>query len=839
MGRYVSGIFLAVALLACTVLAACGHSSPTRVVPNAVPASVSLTVSSSSSSNLSLEVGKTATFTATARDINNNLLTETFSFQSSNPAVLTIAGNGSACAGTWDSLTNPQICTPGPVGTAQVTATAQGVSSPPITVYVHQHITRITIGKVPTQPQTLSTACLSKGAPSGPEKWIFEAFAFNGTTDITTSVGPFTWQTSSPGSTSIVSLSTPATGSPLNQEIAAASVPGKGLIFASASGLNSQPLSIQTCAVQTISLRAVGNPATSFVVNTGTSTTLDATVTDILGMTLTGVPLTWSSTNPVSVTVAGASSTVVGSIGTVGSPTVGAADVIASCTPPTCNGGIRPSQPIYPATAISFTVKSTTTPVNPTVFATTTACSTANPTSTACTATLVPISRSSTTSAFAAGGPIVLPFFPNSVLFDNTGTNLYMGVDSSNFGQRGLMILTGTTTSQLTGTAGKVLAVSPDRNLAIISDTSDSPNQVFICSNCSSSSRAVTSLLITGATAAALSPDSLKAFIVAGSNLYLYSKVDALQKVALSAPATDSAFLGNGMFGYLAGGTGAGGAFLPTCFDPALSSLGSVSVPGAQMIRALPDGKTLLLLAPPDIETITATVSGTPVPNVPGCPTPLGFLSVANTVGPAFDLGAGNFTAAQFIISRDGSTAYILGDKPGPSRLPYIIVFNINAQTSSLISLASNATPLSASLSPAGDLLFVGANDGAVHVIDTSSGTDLQQVTFPFPTNELCFGPGSPPTQVTLSAVIITAASQNGSNTTYTYSLTSGAQLQIGQSVTIANMADTGNNGTFTITALNANTFTVVNALGVTASTQSGVGTIPITCNPDLVVVKP
>ena len=44
------------------------------------------------------------------------------------------------------------------------------------------------------------------------------------------------------------------------------------------------------------------------------------------------------------------------------------------------------------------------------------------------------------------------------------------------------------------------------------------------------------------------------------------------------------------------------------------------------------------------------------------------------------------------------------------------------------------------------DLLFVGADDAAVHVIDTASFADIQQITFPFPQNALCFGPGTPST---------------------------------------------------------------------------------------------
>jgi hypothetical protein len=843
MGRFVSGTSLIITILGCFFLAACGSSSSTRVVTNEVPATVSLTVSSSASSNVSLSVGKTVTFTATARNNQNALLTETFSFQSSNPSVLTIAGNGTACAGTWDSLTNPQICTPGPTGTSQVTATAEGVSSPAITVYVHQLITSVTIAKVPTQPATLSTACLSKGAPSGAESWQFEAFAFNGTTDITTSVGPFTWQDLNPGPANIVNLTAPAVGSPLNQEIATANTPGISQIFASASGINSQAISVQTCPVQTISLQAAGNPATSFVVNSGTLTTVNATVTDILGLTITGAPLTWISSNPLSVGVSGSTSTTFGGVATVSSPTSGSANVIASCTPPACNGGIKPSEPIYPPNPLSFTVRSTTAPASPTVYATTTGCASANPTNGACTATLVPITKGTSTSEFAAGGPIVLPSSPNSVIYDETATNLYLGVESSDFSQHGLMTFNGTSVSQATSAPGKVLAVSPDGLFAVVSDTVDVPNLVSICQNCASTASSVASFQITGATAAAFSPDSLKAFIVAGSNLYVYSKVDALQKVPLNAPASDVDFLGNGMFGYLAGGDPAGGAFLPTCFDLALPSVHPLSIPGPQpqRIRSLPNGNEVLVLAPPDVETITASVSGNPSPNVSGCPAPRGFLTAANTVGPAFNLGVGNFTPAQLIVSGDGSTAYILADDLTGARLPFIIVFNINAQTSSSISLANNSTPLSATVSPAGDLLFVGASDGTVHVIDTASGSDLQQVTFPFPTNELCFGPGSPPTQVPATTVTITAATQSGSNTTYAYTPTSGLGLQAGQTINVIGMTDTSDNGTFVIAIANpgSGTFTVVNASGAAVSGQNGVGTVPITCNPDLVVAKP
>ena len=78
------------------------------------------------------------------------------------------------------------------------------------------------------------------------------------------------------------------------------------------------------------------------------------------------------------------------------------------------------------------------------------------------------------------------------------------------------------------------------------------------------------------------------------------------------------------------------------------------------------------------------------------------------------------------------------------------------------------------------------------------------------------------------SVVSITAASQSGSNTTYRYTLTSGAELIVPQVIYISGMADVGNNGSnFITTALGNGTFTVANPSGVTRSGQSGTGISP------------
>lgn len=75
------------------------------------------------------------------------------------------------------------------------------------------------------------------------------------------------------------------------------------------------------------------------------------------------------------------------------------------------------------------------------------------------------------------------------------------------------------------------------------------------------------------------------------------------------------------------------------------------------------------------------------------------------------------------------------------------------------------------------------------------------------------------------SSVNITAASQSGTDTTYSYSLTAGPPLATGMTVVITGMADAGNNGTFTVTGGLAGAFVVTNSAGVTASGQGGIGT--------------
>ena len=850
MRRLITATFQVCVLAGCGFLLSCSSSSSTRVVNNPIPASVSLAPAPTAS----MEVGKALVFSASARNGRGTALTETFTFQSSDPSVVTVSNSGIACAGVWDSVTSPVVCTPGASGIAQVTAIANGVSSPPVTVYVHQHVTKVVIQPVPGQPPTLSSACLSRDVNHmGPEKILYQAFAFGGpggSSDLTSSVGPFAWSTvSQTFGSAAVSLSSAGTSAPLNQEVATASFPGTTSIIASAGGVNSQPFQFTTCPVQSISLQLA--PGSTNVLTQSSSATINATVKDSLGMDITGLTLTWSSSSPQAISVAGIGSSLFGSVGTVSASTTGRASVTASCTPPSCNGGFSPAMPIYPTNVLTFQSSSTAAPPTTITYVTTSACS---GTTLSCTTRVVPITRSSATAQFSAGSPINLPFTPNSfALGRSSAGTAFLGVDSVGFNSQGLMALAGSSASTLANAAGRVLGVSPDSNTVILSDTVDSPSRLNVCRNCSTSGRTLSTIFFPNAVAAAFSPDNLKAYIVStspcpggGGNgcILIYSQVDSPQYVPLSAPASDAAFIGNGSAGYI--GEVSQTEFMPTCGPNSAASLTAVNFP-AQYLRPLSDGMSLLALTPPNLQTVTAAISGNPSGTLPGCPSPRGFLNITNTVGPAVNLGTGSFVPNQFFLSPDGTTAYILAKTGSGAALPFFIKFDITTGLSSQFSLAGGALPLRAGISRIGDLLIVGANDNSVHIVDTLTGVDLQQLPLSFPNASLCIGPGNPATQVAVAALSISAAQQSApplTNTTFTYSIQNGATPQVGQSLVLTGMSDSGNNGTFTILGVNpatssSGTITVSNPAGVTASGQTGSGTVPLTCNPDLLVTVP
>jgi hypothetical protein len=670
----------------------CGDDEKPAIT-NPVPARLVL----APSTQLSLEIGKTQNFTASAFNSANTAITTPISFVSSNTAVITVAANGVACAGSWDSLTNPQLCTPGAEGVAEISATAQGVSSPPTKVFVHQHIVSLTI-------EPLTAGCISKGSTG-----IYQLVARSRAgLDISSTIGTATWQLST---ATVGTASTTADGLLPNQVQITANTPGTSPMFVSVAGTTSVPFDFVTCPVQQITLLENNVPVNALAFNNTGTKTLTATVVDTSGTTITGVPLTWTTSNPASVTATN---------GAVNAVKAGGATVSASCTPPTCNIGFQPSLPIYPTVPVAVSVTGGTAAAT-TVLISTSECGIVDD----CVSRVVGLATSGNT----VGNTFDLSATPNSLVINPQGNKAFLGTDKSLLGTKGLIVVdlaaSPTTVANNNGIAGKVLAVSPDGNRVVVANTADTVNQVFIFNAADNSH---VDLPISGATAAAFSPDNLKVFIAAGNKLYIQSSQDALQNLTLSAPATGAAFLTGGMGGYLAGGDPAGLAFFPTCGTQPPTPT-PVTIPGTALIKPLPDGVSLFSVNPPTVQTITTEFSGVPpAVNVPGCPAPRGGITVSGTANTAVDLGQGAFTPIQLLISPDGAAAYIL-----TSNSSNVLVFDIRNSLTSAIQLANNAIPFQGGLTTDGKRMYVAASDGNIHVLDTPTGADITQITLPEP----------------------------------------------------------------------------------------------------------
>jgi hypothetical protein len=354
---------LAIAILSLWSVGGCGGSKKAGVP--IFPGTVGLTPGG----NTSLALGGTLTFTASAQTTTGTSISTGITFSSSDTSVLTLAPNGVACAGHWDVAFT--TCTPGGTGVVQVTATALGASSVPTYVFVHPQIDTIAVTGILLDGVPVQEPCLSQS-----QSMTVEAHAFSHGSDITSSVGPFTWSADNPTVVTLTPLVNIAYNFATNQATAKAAFPGIAQIHASASGVtsssfqqpqyqNSQATTspvldfFATCPIQNIALELgeTGSGQTSFVASKGStsSETAFATITDIMGKTslantngdvvLGKIPLTWSASQPA---VLNASDACLESC-VLSIPSPGAGSVTASCSPPTCNIGF----PTIPASLSS------------------------------------------------------------------------------------------------------------------------------------------------------------------------------------------------------------------------------------------------------------------------------------------------------------------------------------------------------------------------------------------------------------------------------------------------------------------------------------------------------
>jgi hypothetical protein len=66
--------------------------------------------------------------------------------------------------------------------------------------------------------------------------------------------------------------------------------------------------------------------------------------------------------------------------------------------------------------------------------------------------------------------------------------------------------------------------------------------------------------------------------------------------------------------------------------------------------------------------------------------------------------------------------------------------------------MAGNATPLQAAITPDGTLLVVGGSDGLLHIIQTASNADTQQISF---TSSFCQNASGQPFGITCNPNLV------------------------------------------------------------------------------------
>jgi trimeric autotransporter adhesin len=665
MRRSVPRLFVIPALISALTL---GFSSCGGGGGSTAPTAVTI-----SPTNVSLNRGQVSSVTATATDAKSNAVGGDITWSSDNPKLLSVSTAGALCAGSWD--TSFIVCTPAtsdgtPSGTpitgvANLTATVKGVAGT-IKVFVHDRIDRV----VASGP----SACASMT-----ETQQFGATAFSNDQAVCSkqtpaatapcalpaaSVGPATW-----GSTniSVVSLDNTADKAGL----ATAGIPGRAGVIANLSGVNSPTVSFETCAVQSVQLAIQSSNATSFTIDKPATQTLVATVKDSKGTTLTAAPITFSSSQPFTATTA-VQSPVTNALATAVNP--GTTNIVASCSPPTCNVGIFP---VY-SNVITGNVNGTS---GGTVYAASTD-----------SVSLVPIDVSTNTPATA----VTLPRAPDSFAVNRQGTKGLLGASG------GIMILD-TTSNAVTNASsgGTVLGFLPDGTKAAIVDTPNKNYTTFILASATFDAGYNTSTAITRVDPVI---ESASFFGVNGTASYLSLQVGGFNSAALATPALDVAVSGAGSLVYLAGGTAAGIDVRAVCNA---AEVDTQVASNPKLIRAIPNGTGAVAVDDASLIVLhDANIGGS-------CPP-----TVAESRSAVSLPVAAGFVARQVLVTPDSTKALVSTDKG-------LVVVNLSTLAATKVTTVGTFT---GGVTLDSKTAYFGGDDGTVHRIDLS-GTPAEAAT--------------------------------------------------------------------------------------------------------------
>jgi len=704
--------------LVVALIAGCGGGSSNVITPPKNPAGTvgQVTVSPGS---ISIVAGQVITITPSAVNPTGGPVspTPTFTFNSSNTAITSVAPSGDVCGGTWDALfivCNGKDAAGNPIaGSAVITASAQGVTSAPVLVSVHPPVTSVVVD--PVNPATTcfsikqthqftahacSTAVTPHDTtpPCGP-----------GAKEISNQVGNFSWT-----ETSASVASVDANG------VATANAPGVTGVIASVGTVASPFTNFRSCMPVQIRLHLNGDPAgqptESSSIAVAATLTMQADMVDENNVTTNSAPVTILSNNTEIAQLVGV---------TLTGESPGGAGILAACIPPTCGSGLL--MPVY-SNIFNLTVTGSS-PVT-FVYATT---SFTPPAGTA--PTMIPIDTSK--NPIVAGTAITLPGAVNSLIFNAPGSKGYMGTTA---GFAALDTATNTV-SLLDPFVGKVLAVSPDGSTVILSNAASvpdpvtgvvgpiqpiGPSQRLVIVNVINNT--VQSFVLPGAVAAAFTSDSFKAYIAANNgNVYVFSPQITLQTLTIGGTNVDAATLASSEFAYIANSGGI--AALGTCNNATANSPTTTSA--VQLLGSTQNADIIVAVNQSGLDIETATI--TPLT------APLALTSANCSPGVSYsdqviDFGVGPFTARQLLVPTNGTGGTNGSHIVVLPELMNKVLVAVPGSAAASIGLPSGATePLSGGMTLDGNTLWIGVNGtNTVDEINLTSNSDVLQIKTSF-----------------------------------------------------------------------------------------------------------
>jgi hypothetical protein len=416
----------------------------------------------------------------------NSASVPSYTYGTTNNQLLDISPTGQLCGGTWNrrsggGIPDYTICNkPSPLpstnglpyGIAYATATGSGVTSNQVSVYVHTPVTAVSLVLEPVGSTTSTiSGCLSQTQTAQLDSQAY--YSNNGAQTLL--CAPNTSGVSSCSST-IGDLSYTSQNTSIatidQYGVITAALPGTTYITASVADIASSAGYFSTCPPASIDVKL--NGGTSGTVTQGVTQNLVTTITDTKGNTIQGLTLDYQSTNPLDISV--------GSAGAVTANYAGEATIYAVCQPTTCNPapidkvGVNETGVSITSNSVTITTPGTasnyawfSSPMSPAYPAS------SNIPGYSSGITLPGYAPSTGSRYFtpltqvtgSIGSPVLMPYVPNSMVMDKTGTNLY-------FGSSHELMVYATGTNSLTkedaNVPGMVLAAAPDNSRILIND---------------------------------------------------------------------------------------------------------------------------------------------------------------------------------------------------------------------------------------------------------------------------------------------------------------------------------------------------------------------------------